>query len=250
LGQLGIGNVVSIDASEQFLTNLKGVSDPEIKRKIIANTFFGIFTNESRRFKKDEDIEFLGQGTIYPDRIESGQASKAADRIKTHHNIETPPDFGMKLVEPLKWLYKDEVRELGQQIGISDELLNRHPFPGPGLAVRILGEVTSEKLEIVRDADSIFIDELKEAKLYDQIWQAFVALLPLRAVGVKGDARSYDYLINLRAVTTFDAMTADWAEIPNDVLRKISSRILNEVSQVGRVSYDISQKPPATIEYE
>ena len=241
----------SVDASQIFLEKLKGIIDPEEKRKIIGHSFIEVFENKVVELgKKHKDIEFLGQGTIYPDRIESAQPTKYASKIKSHHNVTLPEKMKLKVIEPLKEFYKDEVRKLGKELKIPGEILNRHPFPGPGLAIRILGEVTDERLEILREADYIFIEELKKSKLYDKVWQAFVALLPVKSVGVMGDARTYEYIISLRAVTSLDAMTADWAKLPNELLEKISNRIINEVSGVNRVLYDISQKPPATIEYE
>ena len=240
-----------VDAPKIFLNKLKGVTDPEEKRKMIGHTFIEVFENKVLELeKKYPHIKFLGQGTIYPDRIESAQPTKFASKIKSHHNITLPEKMKLNVIEPLKEFYKDEVRELGKGLKISNEILNRHPFPGPGLAIRILGEITEERLRILRDADYIFIEELKKSKLYDSIWQAFAALLPVKAVGVMGDARTYEYLISLRAVTSTDAMTADWAKLPNELLEIISNRIINEVRGVNRVLYDISQKPPATIEYE
>ena len=240
-----------IDASRIFLESLEKIADPEQKRKIIAKNFIEVFEKKVLELeRKNPKIRFFGQGTIYPDRIETAQPSKQADRIKSHHNVALPKKMKLKVVEPLRELYKDEVRELGKELGIPKEVVFRHPFPGPGLAIRILGEVTQERLEILRNADFIFIDELKKNGYYDRTWQAFAALIPVKAVGVKGDARSYEYIITLRAVTSKDAMTADWAKLPQELLEKISSRILNEVKGVSRVLYDISQKPPATIEYE
>ena len=240
-----------IDASRIFLEKLKEVLDPEQKRKIIGHTFIEVFESKVAELgKKHPNIKYLGQGTIYPDRIESAQPSKFASKIKSHHNVTLPENMKLKVIEPLKEFYKDEVRKLGKELRIPDEILNRHPFPGPGLAIRILGEITAERLQILREADFIFIDELKSSKLYDKTWQAFAALLPVKAVGVMGDARTYEYVISLRAVTSVDAMTADWARLPNELLEKISNRIMNEVRGVNRVLYDISQKPPATIEYE
>ncbi len=249
--KLGFRHFVMVDASSVFLQRLKGVTEPEEKRKIIGHTFIEIFEQKMHELKREADIAFLGQGTIYPDRIESGSSSKAAARIKTHHNVGgLPENMKLRLIEPLEDLYKDEVRKLGEILGIDRDFLNRHPFPGPGLAVRIIGEVTEEKLRIVREADDIFISELKKSGLYDSVWQALAALLPIRTVGVMGDSRTYEYMIALRAVTSSDAMTADWAKLPSYVLEKVSSRIVNEVKGVNRVVYDISQKPPATIEYE
>ena len=247
---LGI-NVKYVDASELFLKRLKGVTDPEEKRQIIGKTFIDVFEREAQILgTKYKQIKYLAQGTIYPDRIESAQPSKQANRIKSHHNVVLPKNMRLKVIEPLKDLYKDEVRILGKKIGIPDELLYRHPFPGPGLAVRIIGEVTEERVRIVQEADYIFISELKKNKLYDKVWQAFAVLLPVKTVGVMGDARTYENIISLRAVTSVDAMTADWAKLPYSFLEKVSNRIINEVKGVNRVVYDISQKPPSTIEYE
>ncbi len=239
------------DASKIFLEKLKGVTDPEQKRKIIGHTFIEVFENKVLELeKKFPSIKFLGQGTIYPDRIESAQPTKYASKIKSHHNLTLPEKMNLKVIEPLKEFYKDEVRRLGKELKIPDEILQRHPFPGPGLAIRILGEATDERLRILREADFIFIEELKKSGLYSKIWQAFAALLPVKTVGVMGDARTYEYIISLRAVTSKDAMTADWAKLPNEILERISNRIINEVRGVNRIVYDVSQKPPATIEYE
>ena len=240
-----------IDASHIFLEKLKGITDPEEKRKIIGHTFIEVFEGKVAELeKKHKGIKFLGQGTIYPDRIESAQPSKYASKIKSHHNLTLPDKMKLKITEPLKELYKDEVRELGKTLNIPNEIINRHPFPGPGLAIRILGEITEERLNILKEADYIFIEELKKSGCYAKTWQAFAALIPVKTVGVMGDARTYEYIISLRAVTSFDAMTADWAKLPNELLEKISSRIINEVRGVNRVLYDITQKPPGTIEYE
>ena len=240
-----------VDASSIFLKKLKGISDPEKKRKIIGHTFIEVFESKAKQLrKKYKKIKFFGQGTIYPDRIESAQPTKQASKIKSHHNIELPEKMGFKVIEPLKELYKDGVRALGEQLKIPQEILYRHPFPGPGLAIRILGEITAERLRILKEADHIYMLDLKKYNQYDKIWQAFAALLPVKSVGVMGDARTYEYIISLRAVTSKDAMTADWAKIPNDILEKISNRIINEVKGVNRVVYDITQKPPGTIEYE
>ncbi|MBI2144354.1 glutamine-hydrolyzing GMP synthase [Candidatus Woesearchaeota archaeon] len=249
---LGFRHYYYADASQIFYTRLKGVTDPEEKRRIIGRTFIEVFEAKVKELKaRHGEIKLLGQGTIYPDRIESAKASKAASVIKTHHNVGgLPAKMKLKLVEPLKDLYKDEVRELGMMIGLPKEALMRHPFPGPGLAVRIVGEITAERIGIVQEADFIFTDELKKSGQYDRIWQAFAALLPVKAVGVMGDSRSYGYIIALRAVTSVDGMTADWAKIPNDVLERAASRIVKNVRGVTRVVYDITQKPPATIEYE
>ena len=240
-----------VDARKIFLSKLKGVTDPEKKRKIIGHTFIEVFEKKvSELEKKHPNIKFLGQGTIYPDRIESAQPSSLVAKIKSHHNVTLPEKMKLKVLEPLKELYKDEVRKLGNQLKLPKEIIYRHPFPGPGLAIRILGEITQERLKILRESDYIFLEELNESGYYDKTWQAFACLFPIKAVGVKGDARTYEYVISLRAVTSVDAMTADWARLPNSLLEKISSRILNEVQGVNRVVYDISQKPPATIEYE
>ncbi|HLD19043.1 MAG TPA: glutamine-hydrolyzing GMP synthase, partial [Candidatus Nanoarchaeia archaeon] len=240
-----------VDASGIFLEKLKGVTDPEHKRKIIGHTFIEVFETKVLELeKKHKDIKFLGQGTIYPDRIESAEPSKYASKIKSHHNITLPDKMKLKVIEPLKEFYKDEVRKLGKELKINDEILNRHPFPGPGLSIRILGEITEERLKILKEADYIFIQELKNSGYYDKTWQAFAALIPVKTVGVMGDARTYEYVISLRAVTSIDAMTADWAKLPYELLEMISNRIINEVRGVNRVLYDISQKPPSTIEYE
>ena len=240
-----------VEASHIFLEKLKGAIEPEEKRRIIGHAFIEVFESKVAELgKKYKNIKFLGQGTIYPDRIESAQPSKFASKIKSHHNVTLPEKMVLRVIEPLKEFYKDEVRKLGKELKVPDEILNRHPFPGPGLAIRILGEATEERLSILRDADFIFIDELKKSGYYSKTWQAFAALLPVKAVGVMGDARTYEYIISLRAVTSLDAMTADWAKLPNELLEKISNRIINEVRGVNRVLYDVSQKPPATIEYE
>lgn len=244
-------HVYFVDASKLFLDRLKGITDPEQKRKIIAHTFIEVFEKKVKELeRKNPKIRFLGQGTIYPDRIETAQPSKQADKIKSHHNVALPKRMSLKVIEPLRDFYKDGVRELGIELKIPKENVFRHPFPGPGLAIRILGEITKERLDILRNADYIFIEELKKSGYYDKVWQALAALIPVKAVGVKGDARSYEYIISLRAVNSKDAMTADWSRLPHELLEKISSRILNEVKGVSRVVYDISQKPPATIEYE
>jgi len=244
-------NIEYIDGSKVFLQRLKGVTDPEKKRKIIGHTFIEVFDEQARILsKKYKNIRFLGMGTIYPDRIESAQPSKEADKIKSHHNVTLPENMKLKVLEPIKEFYKDSVRKLGKELKIPADLLDRHPFPGPGLAIRILGEITEERLRILKDADHIFILELKKYKLYDKVWQAFAALFPIKTVGVMGDARTYDYVISLRAVTSKDAMTADWAKLPNEFLENVSNKIINEVKGVNRVVYDITQKPPGTIEYE
>ncbi|PIY59909.1 glutamine-hydrolyzing GMP synthase [Candidatus Woesearchaeota archaeon CG_4_10_14_0_8_um_filter_47_5] len=240
---------IAADAASLFLSRLKGLTDPEKKRKAIGRTFIEVFEAEMHKIN-DPAIAFLGQGTLYPDRIESAVTAHAST-IKSHHSVGgLPENMKLALVEPLKDFYKDEVREIGAALGLSYEALFRHPFPGPGLAVRIIGEVTPERLVTLREADHIFITALRESNTYREVWQALAALLPVKAVGVKGDARSYEEMIALRAVTSVDGMTADWVRLPEEVLEKISTRILNTVPGVSRVLYDISQKPPATIEYE
>ncbi len=241
-------NLHYYDASETFLNRLKGVADPEQKRKIIGNTFIETFEGVGKEIK---DVKFLAQGTLYPDVIESKSHRGPSAKIKTHHNVGgLPSRMNLKLIEPFRLLFKDEVRKVGAELGISKELLERHPFPGPGLAVRIIGEVTPEKLEILREADEIFLDEIRKSGIYGDIWQAFAVLLPVQSVGVMGDERTYEYTVALRAVTSEDGMTADWAQIPYNLLSNVSNRIINEVRGVNRVVYDISSKPPATIEWE
>lgn len=239
-------NVIKVDARDRFLDKLKGVSDPEKKRKIIGNEFIYVFDDEATKL---EGIEFLAQGTLYTDIIESGTAT--AQTIKSHHNVGgLPEDMQFKLIEPLNTLFKDEVRALGTELGIPDEIVWRQPFPGPGLGIRVLGEISEEKLEIVRESDFILREEIKKAGLDRDIWQYFTVLPDIRSVGVMGDARTYDYTIGIRAVTSIDGMTSDWARIPWDVLEVISTRIVNEVDHINRVVYDITSKPPATIEWE
>jgi GMP synthase (glutamine-hydrolysing) len=239
-------NVIKVDAQERFLSKLEGVSDPEKKRKIIGNEFIYVFDDEATKL---EGIEFLAQGTLYTDIIESGTAT--AQTIKSHHNVGgLPEDMQFKLIEPLNTLFKDEVRALGSELGIPDEIVWRQPFPGPGLGIRVLGAISDDKLEIVRESDWILREEIKNAGLDRDIWQYFTVLPDIRSVGVMGDARTYDYTIGIRAVTSIDGMTSDWARIPWDVLEKISTRIVNEVAHVNRVVYDITSKPPATIEWE
>ena len=235
------------DASSRFTKALRGVVDPEEKRKVIAKLYFKILEEEAEKIGK---VKFLGQGTIYPDRVESAKTTKYAHKIKSHHNVTLPHGLKLQVIEPLKDLYKDEVRKLGAMLGIPKEFVDRHPFPGPGLSIRIVGEVTEEKLKILQEVDEIFISQLKASGIYNKVGQAIAALLPVKSVGVMGDARTYSYIVSLRAVDTEDFMTADWSKIPYDVLEKISSRIVNEVRGVNRVVYDITQKPPATIEYE
>jgi GMP synthase (glutamine-hydrolysing) len=241
-------NLISITAAPLFLAKLKGVTDPEQKRKIIGNTFIDVFEAEARKI---DHFKFLGQGTLYPDVIESVSFKGPSATIKSHHNVGGLPDkMNFDLLEPLRELFKDEVRAVGKQLGLPDSVIGRHPFPGPGLAVRIVGEITESRLEVLRKADAIFIQELKMASQYDKIWQAFAVLLPVQSVGVMGDERTYENVLALRAVTSTDGMTADWYEMPADVLAKISSRIINEVKGINRVVYDVSSKPPATIEWE
>jgi GMP synthase (glutamine-hydrolysing) len=237
-----------VDAGDRFLERLKGVEHPEEKRKRIGNLFIEIFEEVS---KANGPFEFLGQGTLYPDRIESTSTVGPSDTIKTHHNVGgLPEQMDFELVEPLHLLFKDEVREIGAALGLPQKQLGRHPFPGPGLAVRVLGEVTPEKLDMLRQADKIFIDGLRRWNLYDNIWQALAVLLPVRSVGVMGDARTYGHPVVLRAVTSTDGMTADWYDLPHDFLKEISNRIINAVAGINRVVYDVSSKPPSTIEWE
>jgi GMP synthase (glutamine-hydrolysing) len=245
---LGV-KVIRVNAGEQFLKALEGVDDPEQKRKIAGHEFIKVFEQEAHKLK---GIKWLGQGTIYPDVIESAAAkSGKAHVIKSHHNVGgLPDDLQFELIEPLRELFKDEVRKLGLELGLPSELINRHPFPGPGLCVRILGEIKPEYIPILQQADAIFIEELRKYNLYDEVSQAFAVFLPVKSVGVKGDARSYEYVIALRAVKTIDFMTAHWADLPYDFLSHISHRIINEIAEVSRVVYDISGKPPATIEWE
>jgi GMP synthase (glutamine-hydrolysing) len=242
-------NLTYVDASERFLTALAGVTDPEQKRRIIGKTFIEIFEEEAA--KLEGSFEFLAQGTLYPDVIESTSFKGPSVTIKTHHNVGGLPEkMQFKLVEPFRELFKDEVRKIGELLGVPREIVTRHPFPGPGLAVRVLGEITKEKLELVREADDIFVQEIKKAGLYEQLWQAFAVILPVRSVGVMGDLRTYEYTVALRAVQSVDGMTADWAPLPNELLARVSNRIINEVRGINRVVYDISSKPPATIEWE
>jgi GMP synthase (glutamine-hydrolysing) len=246
-------NLVMVDARERFLARLAGVIEPEEKRRIIGDEFIRVFEEEAARIQSGAGrIDFLTQGTLYPDVIESATAeTKTAQKIKTHHNVGgLPADLRFKLIEPLRYLFKDEVRLVGSELGLPDAMVQRQPFPGPGLAIRIIGEVTSERLDTLRDADWIVIDEIKAAGLYRSVWQSFAILTPVRSVGVMGDGRTYANVVAIRAVTSEDGMTADWAKLPYDVLGKISSRIVNEVPGVNRVVYDISSKPPATIEWE
>ncbi|HET7628885.1 MAG TPA: glutamine-hydrolyzing GMP synthase [Bacillales bacterium] len=239
-------NVIKVDAKERFLSKLKGVSDPEQKRKIIGNEFIYVFEEEAEKLT---NIDYLVQGTLYTDIIESG--TDTAQTIKSHHNVGgLPEDMQFDLIEPLNTLFKDEVRKLGSELGLDDEIVWRQPFPGPGLGIRVLGEITEEKLEIVRESDAVLRREIKAAGLDRDIWQYFTVLPDMRSVGVMGDARTYDYCIGIRAVTSVDGMTSDWARIPYDVLERISTRIVNEVDHVNRIVYDITSKPPSTIEWE
>jgi GMP synthase (glutamine-hydrolysing) len=245
--RLGI-NLDYVDAESRFLNLLSGVTDPEVKRKIIGEEFIVIFEEESKKLGK---INFFAQGTLYPDVIESVSVKGPSATIKTHHNVGGLPEkLPFQLIEPFRELFKDEVRKVGTELGIPEDILGRHPFPGPGLAVRVIGEITKERLDILREADAIYIEEIRKAGLYDKIWQAFAVLLPVRSVGVMGDERTYENVIALRAVTSTDGMTADWAQIPHNVLGIIANRIINEVQGINRVVYDISSKPPSTIEWE
>jgi GMP synthase (glutamine-hydrolysing) len=244
LKPLGL-NISLADASDLFLRRLKGVASPEKKRKIIGRTFIQVFEENIH------DEKFLVQGTLYPDVIESVSVKGPSEMIKSHHNVGgLPKRMKLKLIEPLRELFKDEVRAVGRELGIAEDILMRHPFPGPGLAVRVLGSLTRERLDVLRDADQIFIDELKSSGLYSKVWQAFSVLLPVQSVGVMGDKRTYENVLALRAVESTDGMTADWAHLPHDFLAKVSNRIINEVRGINRVAYDISSKPPATIEWE
>ena len=246
----GFQNLRVMPAEAVFLRRLRGVQNPEQKRKIIGHTFIKIFERVAKREFRRYPIKYFAQGTIYPDRIESAEPSRYASKIKSHHNLTLPEKLDFEIIEPLRDLYKDEVRRLGLLMNLPKNLLWRHPFPGPGLAVRIVGEVTRERLKILREADAIYLQELQRANEYDKIWQAFAVLLPLKTVGVMGDARTYEYIVSLRAVDSIDGMSADWHKMPQDLLERISSRIVREVRGVNRVLYDITQKPPATIEYE
>jgi GMP synthase (glutamine-hydrolysing) len=246
-GQLEL-NVKGVDASHDFYTALAGLTNPEEKRKAIGKTFIDVFDREAHLL---QDISFLGQGTIYPDVIESVSVHGPSVTIKSHHNVGGLPEtMKLSLVEPLRFLFKDEVRKVGLELGIPADLLYRHPFPGPGLAIRILGEINAEKVRLLQEADNIYIQSLKKHGLYDQVWQAGAILLPVKSVGVMGDERTYEYTVALRAVTSVDGMTADWAHLPYDFLGEVSNAIINQVRGINRVVYDISSKPPATIEWE
>ncbi|MDO8716528.1 MAG: glutamine-hydrolyzing GMP synthase, partial [Dehalococcoidales bacterium] len=242
-------NIIGIDATARFLEKLKGVTDPETKRKAVGQEFISIFEEEATKLGK---VDFLAQGTLYPDVIESSASgSTASAKIKTHHNVGgLPAKMKLTLIEPLRHLFKDEVRKVGLELGMPEEMVWRQPFPGPGLSIRVIGEVTKEKLEILRSVDSVVMNEIKKANLYRQLWQSFAVLTDVKSVGVMGDYRTYGYLAAIRAVTSDDAMTADWARLPYDLLARISNRIVNEVPGVNRVVYDITSKPPSTIEWE
>ncbi len=241
-------NVKFVDASDLFLTRLKSVTDPEKKRKIIGTAFIEIFEHEA---KKIPNVEFLVQGTLYPDVIESAPVKGQSVTIKTHHNVGGLPErMNLKLIEPFRELFKDEVRKIGKKLGLPEEFIKRHPFPGPGLAVRIVGEITPERLDVLREADEIMVDEIKKAGIYDEIWQAFSVLLPIKSVGVMGDYRTYENVLALRAIVSSDGMTADWYRFDHELLAKISNKIIRSVKGINRVVYDVSSKPPATIEWE
>jgi GMP synthase (glutamine-hydrolysing) len=241
-------NVKGVDAKNEFYSALAGIEDPEKKRKAIGRVFIEVFDKEAHLIK---DVKWLAQGTIYPDVIESVSVKGPSQTIKSHHNVGGLPDFmKLKVVEPLRSLFKDEVRRVGKALSIDDNILGRHPFPGPGLAIRILGEVTAEKVKLLQEADAVFIDNLRSSGQYDNVWQAATILLPVRSVGVMGDERTYENVVAIRAVTSTDGMTADWCHLPYDVLGKISNEIINKVKGINRVVYDISSKPPATIEWE
>ena len=241
-------NVIGVNAKDKFYKELAGVTEPEKKRKIIGKGFIDVFDEEAHKLK---DIKWLGQGTIYPDVIESCSVNGPSATIKSHHNVGGLPEkMNLKIVEPLRLLFKDEVRRVGRSMGISEQLIGRHPFPGPGLAIRILGDITPEKVEILQNVDKIYIDSLRAAGLYDQVWQAGAVLLPVKSVGVMGDERTYESCVALRAVTSTDGMTADWVHLPYEFLANVSNDIINKVKGVNRVVYDISSKPPATIEWE
>jgi len=241
-------DLVFVDASKKFINELKGITDPERKRKTVGKIFIDVF---EKKAKDLQGIEFLAQGTLYPDVIESISFKGPSATIKSHHNVGGLPEkMNLKLIEPLRELFKDEVRELGKELGLPDVMVNRHPFPGPGLSIRILGEVTEERLNLLKEADYIVREEIRKVGLYKDIWQAFAVLLPIKSVGVMGDERTYENTIAVRMVDSVDGMTADWSKVPYDVLKIISNRIINEVKGINRVTYDISSKPPATIEWE
>ena len=248
---LNFNNFHYVDAENLFLEKLKNVEDPEEKRRIIGHTFIEVFENKTIELEKmNPDIKYLAQGTIYPDRVETSATSNVSAKIKSHHNLTLPDDMILKVVEPLKDLYKDEVRKIGLQLGLPENIIKRHPFPGPGLAVRIIGPIEKEKLNILRDADEILIDEIRKAGVYDSLWQAFCVFLPLKTVGIMGDFRTYEYICSIRVVESQDVMTANFAKLDWELLEKIGTRIINQVKGINRVVYDISNKPPSTIEYE
>jgi GMP synthase (glutamine-hydrolysing) len=241
-------NIHGVDASGRFLKALEGVIDPEEKRKRIGSAFIDVFEEEAKRIG---EVDFLVQGTLYPDVIESVSVRGPSATIKSHHNVGgLPGRMKLKLIEPLRELFKDEVRLIGRELGVPDDILTRHPFPGPGLAVRIVGEVTQERLRLLRGADRVLEEEIRRAGLYGSVWQAFAVLLPISTVGVMGDERTYEQVVAIRAVTSVDGMTADWARLPHDILARISTRIVSEIKGINRVVYDISSKPPSTIEWE
>ena len=244
-------NIVFVDAKDRFLNKLKGVDEPEDKRKIIGHEFIEVFNEEIRKLKGRKGAKFLAQGTIYPDVIESHSIKGPSHTIKSHHNVGgLPEDLKFKLLEPLKELFKDEVRKVGHELGLPDTIINRHPFPGPGLGIRVIGEVTPEKVKILQEADDIFINALMEEGLYDKVDQAFVTLLPVKTVGVMGDQRTYEYVAAIRSVNTIDFMTATWSKLPYEFLEEVSNKIINKVNGINRIVYDISSKPPGTIEWE
>ncbi len=249
--KLKFKNFHYVDAEELFMEKLKGIEDPEEKRRIIGHTFIEVFEKKTIELEKANlDIKFLAQGTIYPDRVETSATSNASARIKSHHNLTLPDNMTLKIIEPLKDLYKDEVRKIGEKLGVPKDIINRHPFPGPGLAVRIIGAIDKEKLDILREADAILIEEIKKAGIYEKLWQVFCVFLPIKTVGIMGDYRTYEYICAIRAVESLDAMTANFAKLDMNLLEKIGTRIINEVKGINRVVYDISNKPPSTIEYE
>ena len=240
-----------LDVEDLFLDKLKGIEDPEEKRKIIGHTFIEVFENKTIELEKEyPDIKYLAQGTIYPDRVETAATSKSSAKIKSHHNLTLPDNMKLEIIEPLKDLYKDEVRQIGLKLGLAKKIILRHPFPGPGLAVRVIGAIDKEKLDTLRKADAILIEEIKKAGVYEDLWQAFCVFLPVKSVGIMGDFRTYEYLCAIRAVESLDAMTANFSKLDWDLLERISTRIINEVKNINRVVYDISNKPPSTIEFE
>ena len=249
--ELKFENFHYVDAEDLFLERLKNIDDPEEKRRIIGHTFIEVFESKTIELEKNHpDIKYLAQGTIYPDRVETSATSSVSAKIKSHHNLTLPDNMTLKIIEPLKDLYKDEVRKIGLQLGLPENIIKRHPFPGPGLAVRIIGPIEKDKLSILRDADEILIDEVKKAGIYDNLWQAFCVFLPLKTVGIMGDFRTYEYICAIRVVESLDVMTANFAKLDWELLEKIGTRIINEVKGINRVVYDISNKPPSTIEYE